>query len=459
MIDINKIKYAYNEYLNNLGYYRNIDQIYSGKMKFLREEREYKRSNEKQNYNFIRMFTDEEANYAFGVPVTYSYDEDIKCVNDIKYIQSLNDANHDAELGRLLSLFTMVYEISYINSEGDIRQKIVTPLNGNHFTDDNDDMEFFIYVHKKKLILNDSLTLMDYIDVYDNENVYYYDSSFNLLDVKQHNFGCIPVGCACFGGKYTVENGYRQNNNSLVDILEDKQNAYSTIQSIGVREISDFNASILCLYGIELQDKLDKDGNPILDEFGNKVKIQPVLSDTSLLNFADKNSQGASWLLKDIPTEFIEMQLKQVRADIYSLANHIDTSQEIKSNVSGAALRGRLFALTNKCIALENAMKNLLRTRLKLMCKYLALNNVANYDYKKIGIKFTANVPQDLAGIADALAKIDHGVLSNYTKRQMLAIVDDPDAEQMRIDKENEKELLLIDDLGADEVGEENNNI
>lgn len=451
MVDINKIKYAYNEYLNNLGYYKNIDMRYSGKINFLKEEREYKRSNEKENYNFIRQFVDEEANYAFGVPVTFSYDEDPKCTKDIKYIMSNNDVNHDAELGRLLSLFTMVYEIGYINREGDIRFKTVTPLNGNHFTDDNDEMEFFIYVHKKKLILNDNLTLMDYIDVYDDENVYYYDSSFNLLDVKQHNFGCIPVSYGCFGGKYTIENGYKQNNNSLVDIIADKQDAYSTIQSIATREIIDFNNAILTVFGAELQDRLDENGNPVLDEYGNRVKIQPVLSDTSLINFADKSTQGIAWVTKELPKDFIELKLTQTRADIYSLASHIDSSQETKSNVSGAALRCRLFVLENKCIELENAMQNLLKTRLKLICKYLALNNIANYDYKKIGIKFSPNIPMDLASTSDALAKIDHSVLSNYTKRQMLAIVDDPDAEQDRIDRENEKELSLIDGLDMPE--------
>lgn len=460
MIELEKIKYCYAEYNKNLSYYVDIDKYYNGKMSFLKDETNYQRSSVKANYNFIKKLVDEEAEYSFGNKITYLYSNthDNEVSKTIKHHLN-NDENYDLDLGTDLSKFHLIYEINYIDNEGEFRNKLVTPLNGNHYDDEMGNMEFFMYVHKVNKLKDGLLQKVNYIDVYDNENVYYYDNSFNLLKTVPHNFNTVPVGIACVGGKFTKDgNGiesYKKNNDTIYDTIKDLQDHYSTIMSVNTREVIDFNNSILLLYGIALEDKKDKDGNPILDEFGNNVKVQPVLASNTLLNFADKNTQGASWLLKDIPTTFIEMQLSKIRADIYSLTSHIDTSEENKSNVSGVALRSRLFALENKCKRLENSMANLVKKRIRCLFNYFSLMNIAEYDYRNVKIQFTPNIPQDINGLADTLSKIDHAILSNETKRSILSIVDDVKVEQEKIDKENENELNNIDDLTVPDTANE----
>ena len=93
----------------------------------------------------------------------------------------------------------------------------------------------------------------------------------------------------------------------------------------------------------------------------------------------------------------------------------------------------------------EKAMKNIIKTRLKCMFKFLYLTASKSYDPNMVNIQFTPNVPQDIAVIADVIAKIPHDVLSNESKRAMLPNINNIKGEQDRIDNENKAAELEVD--------------
>ena len=130
---------------------------------------------------------------------------------------------------------------------------------------------------------------------------------------------------------------------------------------------------------------------------------------------------------------------------MYVLTSHVDSNEKMQSNLSGVALRSRLQSLEAKCKMNEKAMKNIIKTRLKCMFKFLYLTASKSYDPNMVNIQFTPNVPQDIAVIADVIAKIPHDVLSNESKRAMLPNINNIKGEQDRIDNENKAAELEVD--------------
>ena len=203
--------------------------------------------------------------------------------------------------------------------------------------------------------------------------------------------------------------------------------------------------TLLKLYGVEIKNKKDKDGNDIIDADGNPIKETPVIRDNCILSFEDKSVQDADWLIKNVNDTFIKNTRDDLKDLMYTLTNHIDNNEKVSSNVSGIALRSKLHSLEAKCNRNEMAMSNIIRPRLKCLFRFFYLTQNKVYDVNMINIKFTPNIPQDLVNIADIISKIPPEVLSNETKREMLPVVDNAKAEEERIDRENEASEPKVD--------------
>ena len=121
---------------------------------------------------------------------------------------------------------------------------------------------------------------------------------------------------------------------------------------------------------------------------------------------------------------------------IYTLTSHIDSNEKMQSNLSGVALRSRLQSLEAKCKMNEKAMKNIIRTRLTCLFKFLYLTASKQYDINLIKIEFTPNVPVDETSIAQMISQLPHEVVSNETKRSWLPRIDNPVTEGEKIKKE-----------------------
>ena len=165
-----------------------------------------------------------------------------------------------------------------------------------------------------------------------------------------------------------------------------------------------------------------------------------------MLRFEDKRLQDAEWLIKDIPSDFIEAQLKRCRDDMHTLTDHIDSNEKMQSNLSGQALRTRLTMLEAKCKLNIDAMEDIIRTRIRCLFSYLNKINKGNFDYKLLKVEFTPCIPVDETQLADIISKIPQDVVSNYTKRSWLPKIDNPKLEQEIIDSEKQSELNLIGD-------------
>ncbi|KIL06921.1 hypothetical protein SR42_15260 [Clostridium botulinum] len=441
------IKRSYLDYKSNYDYYDKINAYYYGNTDSLSKFKPMKgRSNLKVFTNFVQKLVDEEAQYSFGNNITYTYkDNNPQVPKDINYYLKNNVADHDLNLAIELIKYGLGYELSYLDENLEFKNKIITPLDGYTYFK-GDKLKYFLHIHSNQF--NDE----EYIDVYTDEMIYYFDSNFvEVENPKSHPFGIVPVGIGKVGGKtYTEKNGYIEGDKTIYRTIKTLQDAFETNLSDMVSEISDFRNAILKLYGIETENETDKDGNVVLDDDGNPKQKQPVIRGNSVLFFGDKKIEDAEWLIKNINDTFIKNTRDDVKDLIYTLTSHIDSNEKMVSNLSGMALRSRLQNLEAKCSMNEKAMTNIIRTRLRCLFKYLWTIKGDNYDSKLIHIEYTPKVPVDEATIAQIISQLPQGLVSNETLRSWLPRISNPVTEGEKVKKERQEDLK--NELDLDKV-------
>lgn len=441
-MDIELIKKCYKDYASKLEHYDKINQYYYGNTdscKLFRQR--LGRSNLKINTNFVQKLVDEEAQYSFGNAITYiSKVNNANVVNDIEYALLNNKCDYDINLARELINFGAEYEISYIDKQGKFKNKKVSPLNGYAYIE-NDEVLCFLHIYNKQL------DNKDYIDVYTDQYILHFNDDFvQIAEPTQHYFGIVPVGVGIIGGKaYNIDRGYVEGDKTIYRTIKTLQDAYETNFGDIVSEISDFRNAILKMYGIELEDQKDSEGNVVLGADGEPLKKAPVLRDNAILYFGDKSKEDAEWLTKNINDTFVKNTRDDIKDLIYTLTSHIDSNEKMQSNLSGVALRSRLQTLEAKCKDNQLAFTNIIYNRLRCLFKYLYLTQNKKYDANLIKVEFTPNVPQDIVSIAQVVSQIPHDVMSNRTKRSMLPNISNVDLEGKQIEKEVQKALPQLD--------------
>lgn len=444
--EIELIQKCYGDYITKRSHYEDINRYYYGNTDTLANFKPMEgRSNLKVNTNFIQKLVDEESQYSFCNDITYtSKDDNKEVIKDIDYYLSNNLEDHDNNLGIELIKYGIAYEISYLKEyepkKFKFLNKIVDPLNGYMYIVD-DTPVYFLHTFKKQL------DEKEYIDVYTNKEILHFDSTWKEVETATpHYFGIVPVGFGMIGGKkYNIDRGYVEGDKTIYRTTKTLQDSFETNFSDIINEISDFRNAILKLFGVESKDKKDSEGNIILDSSGNPIKEVPVVKDNCLLSFEDKTTQDAEWLIKNINDTFIKNTRDDNKDLIYTLTSHIDSNEKMQSNLSGVALRSRLQSLEAKCKMNEKAMKNIVKTRLICLFKYLYLTASRDYNANLIKIQFTPCIPVDEASIADIISKLPHEVVSNETKRSWLPRIENPVTEGEKIDKENEAAAPILD--------------
>ena len=457
--EIEFLQKCYADYLVKLAHYDDINRYYYGSTDSLADfVPKEGRSNLKVNTNFIQKLVDEEAQYSFGNDVTYtSLEDNSEVIKDINYHLKNNKSDHDINLGIELIKYGMVFEISYLEEyalkEFRFKNRIVSPLEGYMYLE-NDIPKYFLHMFHKQLEPEKT-----YIDVYTNEAIYHFDETWKELSKTEHYFGIVPVGFGAIGGKmYNIDRGYEEGDKTIYNTIKKIQDALETNLSDIVCEISDFRNAILKIYGIEAKNKKDKDVNDIIDpETGEPEKQAPVVKDNCILLFGDKTSQDAEWLIKNVNDVFIKNTRDDLMNLIYTLTSHIDNNEKMSSNLSGIALRSKLQCLEAKCSMNEKAMQNIISTRIYCLFKYLYLTESKNYDVNTIKIQFTPNVPVDETGIADMISKLVAGnVVSKETLRSWLPRIENPVAEGEKLKKEMEDSMPPLNLNDFDHNGDVN---
>ncbi|WP_423230891.1 phage portal protein [Clostridium sporogenes] len=395
-MDIDLLKKAYEEYQNNLATYTKMYEYYKGNTDAIKNyQLVTERSNNKINTNFIKKFILEEVSYSVGNDITYiskSGNENI--VNYIDYYIDHWSEGHDSNLAKNMLIYSLAYELYYVDKEGQFCSKVIPPTQGYAAIDDFGNVSFFMHSYKLKF---DDIT---YIDVYTDKEILHFNDKFEEINKStKHIFSNVSLGLA----KLSEEG----KDNTLYKDLKGLQDAYETNLSDISNEISDFRNAYMVLTGVAI----DEEDIPKMKKLG-------------VMQIKDKNGTAA-WLIKNINDTFIQNTLNTMEDKMYKLSSHINHNEKMQSNTSSLALRARLIALEEKCKLNQKSIADCIKTRLKFLFIYLQVIKNINYDYRDIKIKFTPNIPQDDLMVSQIISQLGDK-LSTETGLAQLSFIENP---------------------------------
>lgn len=378
--------------------------------------------------------------FLVGNPIAYSGSQVDKILDEYSRMDIIS---HDTELEKDLSVFGIGYELMYLApvDEGDteIRIKSIDPRGIFVVTDDTVDKNPLFGVHYQQRFKLDGSLNYYLINVYTEDKIFTYHAKglskgqMTLFEESEHYFGAVPV----------VE--YRNNEERQGDFEQQisQFDAYNLLQSDRINESEQRVNSILFIKGFTLgEDNLTHD---------------------SIIETTEKDSD-LKWLIKEIKEADNEVLRQSLLDDIHKFSYIPSmTDEHFAGNVSGEAMKYKLFGLLQLLSIKTRYMSKSLRKRLELMRNILNTKG-SNIDISDVKITFKPNLPintNDLASIINQLK----GILPLETLIGWLPDIDDPAEQLQKLEEEQSKSiqnqqqalgngtLPKFDEVEADEEG------
>ena len=366
--------------------------------------------------NHAKYIVDIATGFLVGNPIAYSGSQVDKILDEYS---RMDIVSHDTELEKDLSVFGIGYELMYLApvDEGDteIRIKSIDPRGIFVVTDDTVDKNPLFGVHYQQRFKLDGSLNYYLINVYTEDKIFTYHAKglskgqMSLFEESEHYFGTVPV----------VE--YRNNEERQGDFEQQisQFDAYNLLQSDRINESEQRVNSILFIKGFTLgEDNLTHD---------------------SIIETTEKDSD-LKWLIKEIKEADNEVLRKSLLDDIHKFSYIPSmTDEHFAGNVSGEAMKYKLFGLLQLLSIKTRYMSKSLRKRLELMRNILNTKG-SNIDISDVKITFKPNLPintNDLASIINQLK----GILPLETLIGWLPDIDDPAEQLQKLEEEQSKSI------------------
>ena len=366
--------------------------------------------------NHAKYIVDIATGFLVGNPIAYSGSQVDKILDEYSRMDIIS---HDTELEKDLSVFGIGYELMYLApvNEGDteIRIKSIDPRGIFVVTDDTVDKNPLFGVHYQQRFKLDGSLNYYLINVYTEDKIFTYHAKglskgqMTLFEESEHYFGAVPV----------VE--YRNNEERQGDFEQQisQFDAYNLLQSDRINESEQRVNSILFIKGFTLgEDNLTHD---------------------SIIETTEKDSD-LKWLIKEIKEADNEVLRQSLLDDIHKFSYIPSmTDEHFAGNVSGEAMKYKLFGLLQLLSIKTRYMSKSLRKRLELMRNILNTKG-SNIDISDIKITFKPNLPintNDLASIINQLK----GILPLETLIGWLPDIDDPAEQLQKLEEEQSKSI------------------
>lgn len=366
--------------------------------------------------NHAKYIVDIATGFLVGNPIAYSGSQVDKILDEYS---RMDIVSHDTELEKDLSVFGIGYELMYLApiDEGDteIRIKSIDPRGIFVVTDDTVDKNPLFGVHYQQRFKLDGSLNYYLINVYTADKIFTYHAKglskgqMTLFEESEHYFGAVPV----------VE--YRNNEERQGDFEQQisQFDAYNLLQSDRINESEQRVNSILFIKGFTLgEDNLTHD---------------------SIIETTEKDSD-LKWLIKEIKEADNEVLRQSLLDDIHKFSYIPSmTDEHFAGNVSGEAMKYKLFGLLQLLSIKTRYMSKSLRKRLELMRNILNTKG-SNIDISDVKITFKPNLPintNDLASIINQLK----GILPLETLIGWLPDIDDPAEQLQKLEEEQSKSI------------------
>jgi SPP1 family phage portal protein len=355
--------------------------------------------------------------YFLGKPVAYSSkSNNNNYLNTLQRMFDYNDeSDENAEIEKTCSIQGEAFEIMFQDEDANTR---------------------FIQVPNEQIIVVYDTTLDPKIKV----AVRYY----NVIDQNNNTITKVEVYTADKISYYTLQGG-------LTYVLDGEVEHYFEEVPIihyinNAEQIGDFERVITL---IDAYDKQQSNTQNDFDYFTDAYLLLVNLSDSDNNDIKDmKNNRimlvgeggDARWLIKDINDTALENYKNRLNKDIHKFSNIPDLSDEaFAGDLSGVAIRFKLFCLEQIASMKERKFKKALQRRIELITNILNIKG-GNYDYTDIDMSFTRNIPANTTEFVNMVTQLK-GTLSEQTLIAQIPFVADPQAELEKVKKEQESSL------------------
>ncbi|MDQ0176001.1 phage portal protein [Bacillus chungangensis] len=391
--------------------YETLEGYYRGNHSILARTVGENKPNNKLVSNYAKYITDISTGYFMGRPVTYDSDKE-EYLNQLFSVLDRNyeeDVNY--ELAKEMSICGVAYELLYVDEGANVRfknidHKTIIPV----YSDDIEENLIFAIRHYTTHNLVDN-TKVEKAEVYSADEIIEFtmtNDTFEEVQRQEHYFGDVPII------EY-VNNEERIGDFEIVLSLID---AYNKSQSDTANDFEYFTDAYLVLIGMSGTEQQDIDD----------AKEKRVL-------LLDENGQ-AQWLIKEVNDSVTENYKNRLQKDIHRLSQIPNlTDEEFAGNLSGVALRYKLWGIEQVAAIKERKFKTGLTKRIQLITNFLNIKG-ASWEYDDIFISFHRNIPQNLLETVQ-IAKDLYGLLSEKTLLGLLPFIDDIEGE---IDRKQEEE-------------------
>ena len=379
--------------------------------------------NNKISHGYGGYITDVINGYFLGSPVSYSSEDD----NHMEKLQEVFDKNHEgtinARIGKSISICGIGYELVYVNETLEIKQAVLDPKSVFMVYDSSIETRPLCAVRFYETSNYVDDTLVTNVEVYTDAEIKRYrysDKDLTFIDAEAHYFKEVPVIA------------YQNNDESIGDYEKVVAliDGYDKAVSDSANDLEYFADSYLALSGMP-----DTNSEDIAAMKENRVLL------------LDENGK-AEWLVKGSNTVQVEEFKDRLKQDIHTLSFVPDLSDEsFGGNLSGVAIRYKLFGLEQTVSVKERMFKQALERRIRLITTILNVRG-GSFETTNVTMTFTRNLPANEIEMA-TLVKDLQGVLSNDTLIQLLPFVDDSAYEMQKL--EAEQQDTLYQGLGGSE--------
>lgn len=392
---------------------------------FDRKVAEYETINHQLNNDFFGEIVDTKVGYFMGIPITYgiahtaeNYEAKDKTIQDFIYYNLIKDL--DSETAKMAAICGLGSRLLYIDPEGRERVMNVPPWECIFVYDRsiNEPQYALRYYPVGVVDQNGETTERIRVEWYDPTHVTFYiqDSEGNYIlddtepmNPRPHMFDGIPL--LAFPNNEELQ-GDAEKVLHLID-------AYDRAISDQNSEIEAYRAAYMLFYGFEVDEEtlsqIKRTG-----AFGI-----PTVQDGSKVEF----------LTKELNDQYTEKHLDRLEQNILRFGKSVNfTDEHFSGNLSGVAMKYKMFALESKCMIAERKFTAALQKQFELLASVWAKKGIV-FEPRDITYQFKRNFPLNMLDEAQTNATLK-GLISEKTRLSLLSFVDDPEEELKQMEQE-----------------------
>ncbi|WP_035053139.1 phage portal protein [Carnobacterium pleistocenium] len=432
------LKYCIEQHQKELERLDKLSDYYDGKHEVL--ERKLDNENTKNNkvmVNHAKYVTDMNVGFLVGNPISYSSGDNKNLDSILESFEEMDIVSHDTELEKDLSVFGIGLELIYLRKvpgteiETEMMIKAVDPRGIFLVTDDTIEKNPLFAVHYyKKYDLDGKMTGW-LLNIYTFKAIITRKSK----DLTLSESTIVKALPQYFGGVQVIE--YRNNEEKQGDFEQAISlfDAYNVLQSDRISDKEAFIDALLIIYGFKLEGNIS-DG---LIEAPGK----------------GEDGAGAEWLTKTFDESQVQLLSKSIEDNIHKVTYVPNMNDEkFAGNISGEAMKYKLFGLLQLMSIKSRYMTKGLRQRLQLMANMMNVKG-GNVDVSGAKIKIKPNLPINTSDIIDQIVKaID--ILPLETLLSWLPDIDDPGEEIKKLIEQKKQNIELANKMGGEGASHDN---